>query len=128
MTFGVQKQVDYWRDGSVEDWDVGIWLVTEGKTRHGLFFVHLALEKLLKAHVCKATGDFAPRVHALLRLAELSGLDEMDSDQLDFLSRFDQYNIAGRYPGTLQPLPSRDETERDTRMAREVFAWLMERL
>jgi HEPN domain-containing protein len=39
-----------------------------------LFFAHLALEKLLKAHVCRATRDLAPRVHALLRLAERAGL------------------------------------------------------
>jgi HEPN domain-containing protein len=127
MAIDVQKQIAYWRDGAAEDWDVGIGLVEQGKTRHGLFFVHLALEKLLKAHVCKSTQDFPPKIHSLLRLSELSGL-EVPADRLEFLSRFDQYNIAGRYPSTMQPLPSKDETARDARLAREVFAWLTAQL
>jgi HEPN domain-containing protein len=123
----VQKQIDYWRNGAGEDWEVGIGLVVQGKTRHGLFFVHLALEKRLKAHVCQATQEVAPRIHSLLRLAELSAL-VFPAERLDFLSRFDQYNIAGCYPGTLEPLPSQDELARDTQMARAVFEWLMARL
>ncbi|MBN2452489.1 MAG: HEPN domain-containing protein [Lentisphaeria bacterium] len=123
MMMDIQKQVAYWRHGAVEDWDVGIGLVEQGKIRHGLFFVHLALEKLLKAHVCRSTQDFAPKVHSLLRLAELSGLD-FPVDHVEFLSRFDQYSIAGRYPGTTQPLPTGEETARDAGVAQEVFAWL----
>ena len=34
----------------------------------------LAVEKMLKAHMCRATGDLAPRKHPLLRLAERTGL------------------------------------------------------
>lgn len=91
-----EKQILYWQSSSEEDGAVGNGLVKDGKVRHGLFFVHLALEKLLNAHVCKTTNDFAPKTHALLRLAELSGLSASD-DQLDFLATFDQYNLAGRY-------------------------------
>ena len=39
-----------------------------------------------------------------------------------------EYNMAGRYPGTWEPLPSQDELARDTQMARVVFEWLMARL
>jgi hypothetical protein len=34
--------------------------VARGRTRHGLFFAHLALEKTLKAHVCRATNENWP--------------------------------------------------------------------
>ena len=85
------------------------------------------MEKLLKAHVCQATQEVAPRIHSRLRLAELSAL-VFPAERLDFLSRFDQYNRAGRYPGALEPLPSQDELARDTQMARAVFEWLMARL
>jgi HEPN domain-containing protein len=77
--------------------------------------------------VCRETNEFAPRIHALLRLAELSGLI-LNDEQLDFLARFDQYNIAGRYPGTLGPLPSKYETERDIHFAEEVYLWLKTKL
>lgn len=71
----VEKQVAYWRDGAQEDWAVARELVGNGRTRHGLFFVHLALEKVLKAHVCRQTRDLAPRIHNLVRLAELTGVN-----------------------------------------------------
>jgi HEPN domain. len=56
----IEKQVAYWRDGAVEDWEIAQELIERGRTRHGLFFVHLSLEKLLKAHVCRHTQDWLP--------------------------------------------------------------------
>ncbi len=53
MTIDIQKQIKYWQHGAVEDWDVAENLVDQQKVRHGLFFAHLALEKILKAHVCQ---------------------------------------------------------------------------
>ena len=43
MGIDIEKQVAYWRAIAEEDWDVGRLLVEQGKTRHGLFFLHLAL-------------------------------------------------------------------------------------
>ena len=40
----IEKQVAYWRDGAVEDWEIAQELIERGRTRHGLFFVHLSLE------------------------------------------------------------------------------------
>jgi len=54
----------------VEDWEVGKELIVGRRFRHGLFFIHLALEKILKAHVCRNTVDIAPPIHNLARLAE----------------------------------------------------------
>jgi hypothetical protein len=51
----VAKQIDYWCTSSNEDWDVAVGLLERGKIRHGLFFLHLSLEKILKAHVLFAT-------------------------------------------------------------------------
>ena len=76
----VERHIIYWREGSQEDWVVGQELVERGRIRHGLFFVHLALEKVLKAHVCRQTRDLAPRIHNLVRLAEQAALP-LDQDQ-----------------------------------------------
>jgi HEPN domain-containing protein len=44
-----------------------------------VFFAQLALGKALKAHICSHTLDLPPRIHNLVRLAELSGI-EIPSD------------------------------------------------
>lgn len=69
----IEKQIAHWRKGSQEDWEVAKDLVERRRVRHGLFFAHLALEKILKAHACKALNDIAPPIHNLVRLVDLAG-------------------------------------------------------
>jgi len=119
----VERQIAYWRKGGLEDWTVGYDLVKRGTTRHGLFFVHLALEKTLKAHVCKATQDFAPKLHTLLVLAQKAALP-VSEEQKDFLTTFDRFNIAGRYPESRGPGPTKSEAAKQLVRAQEMFEWL----
>lgn len=83
----IERQVQYWRDGAQEDFAAGEVLVSNGHARQGLFFVHLALEKALKAHVTRSTGDVAPMTHSLMRIAQLSGL-AMTAEMRDLLVAF----------------------------------------
>lgn len=123
----IEKQIQYWGTGAVEDWQVAVELVEMGRTRHGLFFAHLALEKLLKALVCRATQDLAPRLHALLRLSEYAGIDFSEAQRV-FLARFDRYQIEGRYPDAL-PVPLEITAARtELQQAQEMFAWLRQKL
>ena len=55
----IDAQVAFWREGSLEDWAVARELVAGGRLRRGLFFAHLALEKLLKALVVRRTNDLS---------------------------------------------------------------------
>ncbi|MFH0726493.1 MAG: HEPN domain-containing protein [Pseudomonadota bacterium] len=66
------KQIMHWRSGADEDWAVARELLDRNRIRHALFFGHLTLEKMLKAHVCRNTGDLAPLTHNLVRLAQLA--------------------------------------------------------
>jgi HEPN domain-containing protein len=91
-----EKQVTYWRDGAAEDWEIAQELIERGRTRHGLFFVHLSLEKLLKALVCRHTRDLAPRLHNLARLAELAALP-LSQAQADVLAEINAFHIESRY-------------------------------
>jgi HEPN domain-containing protein len=70
-----ERQAAHWRSGALEDWKVARDLIGNGRVRHGLFFAHLALGKALKARVCARTRDLALRLHNLVRLAELAGVD-----------------------------------------------------
>ncbi len=120
----IEKQVGYWRQGADEDWEVAVKLVQDGKSRHGLFFAHLALEKMLKALVCRRTRDVPPRIHNLVRLSELAGL-RPDVRQADTLADLNQFNAEGRYPEFLTAPPTREEAARYMAESEGVFAWLI---
>jgi HEPN domain-containing protein len=111
----ITKQIAHWRNGATEDLSVAQDLVSRGKIRHGLFFAHLALEKTLKAHVCKNTGELASKTHNLVRLAQKASL-MLSEDHIDLLAEVNEFNIEGRYPEMLLPPPTRAEA--DTYMVR----------
>lgn len=123
----IQKQIDYWHQSAVEDWQVAQDLLNQRKVRHGLFFAHLSLEKLLKAIVCRHTQDLAPRLHNLVRLAELTGL-LWNEAQIDTLAEMNIFNIEGRYPDHLQVPPSMGEAQQYFKRAAEVYKWLIQQL
>jgi HEPN domain-containing protein len=127
MSLDIQKQIDHWRAGADEDWKVAVDLVNLGHTRHGLFFAHLALEKTLKAHICRVTCDLAPRLHTLLRLAERAVL-ALSEEQRVFLARFDRYQIEGRYPDMLPAAPDLTTAREELKQAEVMFRWLMQKL
>ena len=120
----IQKQVIYWRDSSLEDWQVAGELIAAGHLRHGLFFAQLALEKILKAHVCNQLQDIAPRIHNLVRLAEIAEL-ELSPDQISTLAVMNAFNIEGRYPEGGVLLPSPEEAGGYLLRAGEVYKWLI---
>jgi len=104
----INRQIVFWRDGAVEDLSAAHDLVQRNHIRHGLFFAHLSLEKILKVHVCKASQDILPRLHNLIRLSQLAGL-ALQSAQMDILAGMNSFNIEGRYPDTLSSPPSQEE-------------------
>lgn len=123
----IAKHISYWRDGAMEDLLVARDLIDRGRIRHGLFFAHLALEKILKANVCRATKDLAPPIHNLIRLSERAGLT-LSQEHTDILADVNEFNIEGRYPELLLPRPSMDEAETYMKRIEEVFKWLSREL
>jgi HEPN domain-containing protein len=123
----IGKQIAFWRYSAKEDWEVARQLVDNGRIRHGLFFSHLALEKILKALVCKNSQDLAPRFHNLSRLAELAGI-VLESGYMDVLAEMNAFHIEGRYPESLTKPPTKEEALNYIARAEEVFQWLMNRL
>jgi HEPN domain-containing protein len=120
----ISKQVAYWQKGAEEDFPIAEILIQQGHTRHGLFFAHLALEKLLKALVCRRTNDLAPRIHNLVRLSEIAELP-LTEDQKVILAELNIYNVEGRYPDTLFIEITQTQATEVYRKAKEVFAWLI---
>jgi len=119
----IDKQIAHWRKGSEEDWDVARELIERRRIRHGLFFAHLALEKILKAHICKESIDIAPPIHNLVRLADLSGL-AIDEKMRNLFAEVSPFNIETRYPDMLIPEPTFAEAKTYLDRIEEVIKWL----
>ena len=119
----VDKQITYWRNGSKEDWEVAMELVNSSRIRHGLFFAHLAIEKKLKAHVCRETEAVPPRSHNLLMLTQKTNLPVSD-EQKQFIARFDRYQMEGRYPGAWTSTPNAETAVRELDVAKDFLTWL----
>lgn len=90
--------IDYWKTTAEKDRLAVGHLFEKGDFWHSLFFAHLMLEKLLKAHWVKdSSTDFPPKTHNLMLLVSQTGLAP-SVEQLRLLSRVNQFQLDGRYP------------------------------
>jgi HEPN domain-containing protein len=97
------------------------------ETAYGLFFVHLALEKAIKAHVVKETKEIPPKIHNLNSLAKLGNI-QFSQVQSDFCGKMNFYNIEGRYHDTFLPQPPLDDAKEYYKQAEELISWLIKQL
>ncbi|MFP4393446.1 MAG: HEPN domain-containing protein [Desulfohalobiaceae bacterium] len=123
----IQKQIVHWQNSATEDLAVAKELIAQKRIRHGLFFGHLALEKILKAHVCTTTNDIAPPLHNLIRLAELAELS-LSADLRNLLAEVTPFNIEARYPDLLVPAPTYDKAQEYIKRIEEAFQWMNSKL
>lgn len=122
----VEHQIAYWKEGAAEDFDVARTLLLDNRIRHALFFADLALEKMLKAHLVKLTGELPPRTHNLIRLADLAQIP-LTEEQRKLLARFQEYCLAGRYPETLGETLNRADAEAELNACQRMLEWLTNR-
>lgn len=121
------KQISYWLNGAIEDFEVSKILIQKRRYFHGLFFCHLVLEKALKAHVVRHTNELAPKSHNLIYLSEKSGLEFSDA-QLDFYGVLMKYQLEGRYPEFQPILPASATIKKYLSNTEEQLKWLKEKL
>ena len=90
--------IEYWIQTAEKDWGVVKNLFDKANYPYSLFFAHLVLEKLLKAHFVKDNeSDHPPRTHNLVRLASLTHLN-ITPEHLLLLDKMNDYQMEGRYP------------------------------
>jgi HEPN domain-containing protein len=123
----IPKQIEYWVRTAEEDFEVGSNLVKAGKTRHGMFFINLAMEKMLKACVCKSQNKTPPKIHNLINLYQLAGL-EANTERQDVLEALNRFCLEGRYPEEWTAVPDKKEAQRYLRMAEQLTEWLKKKL
>lgn len=92
------EHVNYWRESARHDFESSSVILESGRYDWCLFIGHLALEKMLKAiFVDRNDNRMPPRIHSLVRLAEISDV-EMDDEQKYQLDKISEFNIQTRYP------------------------------
>jgi len=123
----VKKQIDYWSQSGDEDFSAAQSLLDRGHLRHCLFFAHLAVEKMLKAHVTRQTEDLPPRIHSLVRLAEIAELS-LSTEHMSFLSSFGMYQLEGRYPDSGQLVLDTKTAREKLALSEDILKWLRAQL
>ena len=94
----MDKKVKYWIDTAEYDLDTSQAMLDTGRYLYVGFLCHQTIEKCLKAVIAKS-GQFPPKIHNLMNLAEKADLKEnISEEQKDFLSELNPLNIEARYP------------------------------
>lgn len=102
-------------------------LIREKRILHGLFFCHLVIEKAIKAHIVKTTGEVAPRSHNLIYLTEKAELEFNDDIEM-FLGILMKYQLQGRYPDYNPVLPDIVKVNEYFEKTKTLLKWLKEKL
>ena len=123
----VQKQIEYWINGAVDDLESAKILIDKKRLLHGLFFCHLVIEKSIKAHVVKFTLEVAPRSHNLMYLLEKTDLDLSEDEEI-FLGILMKYQLQGRYPDYNPILPELHIVDKYLEQTEELLLWLKKKL
>jgi len=93
-----EEHINYWRESAQHDLESAEDIFDSGRYDWCLFVGHLALEKILKAiFVDRNNNNMPPKIHNLVRLAELSKI-EIDDEQKFLLDKINDFNIQTRYP------------------------------
>ena len=126
-----KKLVEYWKTGSELDYSSAEAIAVKAKQYvQASFFLHLSVEKILKAYIVAQTSDHAPYVHNLSHLAKLSGL-ELSKEQFDFLIEVNDFNMRCRYPDEnfeIYKKATAKHTKKLLTKAREFIDWTLEQL
>ena len=93
----IKKLVNYWKATAEHDYETMLVLFKCKRYSDSLFFAHIVLEKIFKAHVVKNIKRQAPRIHDLVRLQELAEI-KLSDEKVELLNEINDFNIRARYP------------------------------
>lgn len=85
-----------WKTSAIEDMNLGEDLFKQGKYAHALFFLHLAIEKIIKGVHQHLKHEPSLFIHDLYRLATNAGIEVPESEKLA-LDEISTFNVAARY-------------------------------
>lgn len=128
----LDERIQYWVEVAEYDLETADAMLRTDRLLYVGFMCHLATEKMLKAHVAKATQQMPPKTHNLPRLADLAGLlAGLSEVQKDFIALLNPLNVESRYPEYIKDLTNRftrEHAEDTLRQTKEFVAWLRNQL
>ncbi|MFH0838273.1 MAG: HEPN domain-containing protein [Patescibacteria group bacterium] len=93
----IKKLADYWINNSKEKLNSMKKLYESKCYADALYYGHMILEMILKAHVVMKTKKPALKIHNLRRLYEISGM-ELEIDDIKLMVKVNEFNMETRYP------------------------------
>ena len=123
--------IQFWKTTAIDDLEAIDLLFKGKKYVQALFFAHLCLEKILKAHWVKDNlENVPPKTHNLIHILGKTQLD-MTEEDTDLLQSMNTFQIEGRYPdylSYLQKSVKKEETKKIIEQTEILFACLLKKL
>lgn len=122
-----EEHIKYWVNGAQRDLKTAGSLLKTKRYDWCLFIGHLVLEKTLKAlFVQNNDNKIPPKIHNLVKLAELSSI-ELNDEKREFLDEVNDFNPEVRYPDYKNEFYNRCTkkfTEKYFKQIKENYKWL----
>jgi HEPN domain-containing protein len=115
-----------WAEQAHYDLDTARAMLEAGRYLYVVFCCQQAVEKMLKALIAQRSKELPPRIHQLVRLAEVAGLGVTD-EQADLLRELSAYYFQTRYPEEVAEVGSQvkeQQAQRVLRQTQEMAQWL----
>lgn len=116
----------HWAKRAQYDLDTADAMFKAGRYLYVLFCCQQAVEKMLKSFIVQRADEMPPRIHRLVRLAELAGVG-VEEKQMDFLRELSDYYIPTRYPEDIADLAldvKQEKAQWVLTQSREFIQWL----
>jgi HEPN domain-containing protein len=124
----VRDDTRNWVASAEYDLDTARDMLAAGRYSYVIFCCHLALEKMLKAHVAEVTQSEPRKTHSLVYLVRKAGV-ELPPQMREFLGELSDGSVRARYPGDLAEFLAsltREVAEGYLRSTEEAMKWLKE--
>jgi len=123
----IDEHIAYWLGSADDNLKAAEDNLTIGHFDWCLFIGHLVLEKALKALFVKTNENkIPPKIHNLLRLADLSNLI-LTEEQSQFFSLVNKFQMEGRYPeakSEFYKMATKEFTNTNFQILKENYHWL----
>ncbi len=126
-----QEHINYWKSTADKDWTATEEMFKAKIYVPALFFAHLVLEKLCKAHWVKDhQSNYPPKIHNLVYLIDNTQM-KPDVKQRAVLDKMNTFQLEGRYPdykNKLYKICTKKFTKDILKEVKEIRSWLLKTL